>query len=162
MLYLIGIGALPSHCSAQNPSSNETFLKHVETTADGGLNFYTNYKGRRVRSFAITPAGSLIAGGVSSVVTPTTDEPPVKSPAEYDAVSDDERNWIHDFYFGRYEQGGGQPRLHTRGLIMWGRGDSPDVQMGRTGPDNAPTIYGPPRDTEPGSCLGKKNLTAWG
>ena len=56
----------------------------------------------------------------------------------------------------------GQPRLHTRGLIMWGRGDSPDIQLGRTGPDNAKTTYGPPLDTEPGSCLGKIAFVNWG
>jgi len=137
-------------------------LQHLEVSPDGGLNFFTNYKGHRLRSFAITPAGSLIAGGVSSIGTPKTNEPPTKPLAEYDAVHDDERNWIHDLYFGRYEQGAGQPRLHTRGLIMWGRGDSPDVQMGRTGPDNAKTTYGPPEDTEPGACLGKMIFTAWG
>jgi hypothetical protein len=137
-------------------------LEPVEVTRDGGVNFYTQYKGTRLRSFAITPAGSLIAGGVSTIGTSKTDIPPTIDPALYDSRSDDERSWIHDFYFGRYERGGGQPRLHTRGLIMWGRGDSPDVQMGRTGPDNASTTYGPPEDTEPGSCLGKMIFTAWG
>jgi hypothetical protein len=152
-----------SIAAAQEQSSPvNSLLGQVEVSPEGGLSFFTNYKGHRLRSFAITPAGSLIAGGVSAVGTPKTQVPPTKPLAEYDAVHDDERNWIHDLYFGRYEHDGGQPRLHTRGLIMWGRGDSPDVQMGRTGPDNAPTTYGPPEDTEPGSCLGKMIFTAWG
>ena len=137
-------------------------LENAEVTADGGINFYTKYKGQRLRSLAITPAGSLIAGGVSGINTPLTNEPPTFDPTLYDTQTDDQRAWIHDFYFGRYEQGDGQPRLHTRCLIMWGRGDSPDVQMGRTGPDNATTTYGPPLDTEPGACLGKMIFTAWG
>ena len=148
---------------AQEPAAaGSTLAQHVEMTAEGGINLFTDYKGQRRRSFAITPAGSLIAGGVSTIGTPLTNEPPTIDPAQYDQHSDDERQWIHDFYFGRYEPGSGQPRLHTRCLIMWGRGDSPDVQMGRTGPDNAPTTYGPPEDTEPGSCLGKMIFTAWG
>ncbi len=111
----------------------------------------------------MTPQGSLIAGGVSRAGTPLTNEPPVIDPVEYDkAGAGGGRNWIHDFYFGRYEQGEGQPRLHTRGLIMWGRGDSPDIQLGRTGPDNAKTTYGPPEDTEPGACLGKIVFVNWG
>lgn len=139
-----------------------TLGQHAEVTADGGINFYTDNKGQRVRGLAITPAGSLIAGGVSSVDTPLTNDPPTFDPGEYDRSSADQRSWIHDFYFGRYEPGAGQPRLHTRCLIMWGRGDSPDVQMGRTGPDNPTTTYGPPEDTEPGVCLGKMIFTAWG
>jgi hypothetical protein len=156
-------GHRPSSASAQELSSAvKTLLEHAEITPDGGISFFTNYKGQRLRSFAITPAGSLIAGGVSARGTPKTNDPPTKPLAEYDRTHEDERNWIHDFYFGRYEPGAGQPRLHTRGLIMWGRGDSPDVQMGRTGPDNAKTTYGPPEDTEPGACLGKMIFTAWG
>jgi hypothetical protein len=145
-----------------SPAEAQTNPAKVEVTPDGGVNVFTNYRGKQLRSFAITPAGSLIAGGVSMRGTRATDEPPTVDPALYDRTHDDERNWIHDFYFGRYEHNGGQPRLHTRGLIMWGRGDSPDVQMGRTGPDNAPTTYGSPQDTEPHSCLGKMIFTAWG
>lgn len=163
VICLILLELLATIVSAEDQaSSTHVLAPQAEVTPGGGLNFYTTYKGQRTRRFAITPAGSLIAGGVSSIHTPKTNEPPTIDPAEYDARGDDQRAWIHDFYFGRYEPGDGQPRLHTRGLIMWGRGDSPDVQMGRTGPDNAPTTYGPPEDTEPGSCLGKMIFTAWG
>ena len=146
-----------------SPTPAQKLPRDAEVTADGGINFYTTYKGRRVRSFAVTPQGSLLAGGVSRKDTPLTNEPPLIDPVEYDkAGAGGGRNWIHDFYFGRYEQGEGQPRLHTRGLIMWGRGDSPDIQLGRTGPDNAKTTYGPPLDTEPGVCLGKIAFVNWG
>ncbi len=131
---------------------------------NGAMNIYTTHKGVRARALSITPEGSLIAGGVSTKDTPPTNVPPVMDPGKYDNdVGGERRNWIHDFYFGRYETPGeGQPRLHVRGLIMWGRGDSPDVQLGRTGPDNSPTAYGPPEDTEPGTNLGKVIFTAWG
>jgi hypothetical protein len=100
---------------------------------------------------------------VSRTGTPLTNKPPVIDPSEYDrAGAGGGRNWIHDFYFGRYEYGEGQPRLHTRGLIMWGRGDSPDIQLGRTGPDNPTTTYGAPEDTEPGTSLGKIVFVNWG
>ncbi len=130
----------------------------------GAVNVYTTHNGVRSRALSITPEGSLIAGGVSTKDTPLTNVPPVMSPDKYDNdVGGDRRNWIHDFYFGRYETPGeGQPRLHVRGLIMWGRGDSPDIQLGRTGPDNTPTAYGPPEDTAPGTSLGKVIFTAWG
>jgi len=141
----------------------DSFLQQAEVTADGGVNFYTTHKGKRRRSFAVTPQGSLLAGGVSRAGTPLTNEPPLIDPLDYDkAGAGGGRSWIHDFYFGRYEQGEGQPRLHTRGLIMWGRGDSPDIQLGRTGPDNATTTYGPPEDTEPGCSLGKICFVNWG
>jgi hypothetical protein len=136
----------------------------VERDAGGSINFYTTDKGRRSRALTITPEGSLIAGGVSTSETKPTNEPPVIDPLRYDNDNgNNRRNWIHDFYFGRYETPGeGQPRLHVRGLIMWGRGDSPDIQLGRTGPDNTKTAYGPPEDTEPGASLGKVIFTAWG
>jgi hypothetical protein len=136
----------------------------IERDPSGVLNFFTQHKGQRVRVLSITPEGSLIAGGVSSRETKPTNVPPVIDPLLYDNDNSGERrNWIHDFYFGRYETPGeGQPRLHVRGLIMWGRGDSPDIQLGRAGPDNDPHAYGPPQDTEPGTNLGKIIFTAWG
>jgi len=153
----------PAQAPGEPPTRAHKFLGDAEVTADGGINFYTTHKGRRVRSFAVTPQGSLLAGGVSRKDTPLTNDPPLIDPLDYDkAGAGGGRNWIHDFYFGRYEQGEGQPRLHTRGLILWGRGDSPDIQMGRTGPDNARTTYGPPLDTEPGQCLGKIAFVNWG
>jgi len=146
--------------SAQAPPPTAS----AQVTPDGGMNFYTIFKGKRIRSLAISPQGSLIAGGVSKgAAAPLTNDPPTIEPAEYDkAGAGGGRNWIHDFYFGRYVPGEGQPRLHTRGLIMWGRGDSPDIQMGRTGPDNARTMYGPPEDTVPRTSVGKMIFTAWG
>jgi len=135
----------------------------IEATADGGVNVYTHYEGKRLRAFSISPGGSLIAGGVSRAGTPLTNEPPVIDPTEYDrAGASGGRNWIHDFYFGRFRKGDGQPRLYSRGMFLWGRGDSPDIQLGRTGPDNAKTTYGPPEDTEPGSSLGKIVFLNWG
>jgi hypothetical protein len=158
-----------TNISAAEPSgergqpSSTNVLQYSEVTAEGGVNFYTNYEGRRMRSFAITPQGSLVAGGVSRVGTPLTDEPPTIDPTEYDkAGASGGRNWIHDFYFGRFTPGHGQPRLYTRGVFLWGRGDSPDIQLGRTGPDNAKTTYGPPEDTEPGTSLGKICFVNWG
>ena len=152
-----------AHPQAQVSTLANTLLQNAEVTADGGLNFYTTHNGKRWRSFAVTPQGSLLAGGVSRTGTPLTNEPPLIDPLDYDkAGAGGGRNWIHDFYLGRYEQGEGQPRLHTRGLIMWGRGDSPDIQLGRTGPDNARTTYGPPEDTEPGTSLGKICFVNWG
>ncbi len=146
---------------AQKAATSEPFMVREPS---GVLNFYTEHKGERVRALSITPEGSLIAGGVSTSETPKTNVPPVIDPLRYDNDNSGERrNWIHDFYFGRYETPGeGQPRLHVRGLIMWGRGDSPDVQLGRTGPDNSPHAYGPPEDTAPGTSLGKVIFTAWG
>jgi hypothetical protein len=136
----------------------------IVRTPDGGFDFYTVLKGQRTRALSITPEGSLIAGGVSTSETTPTNVPPVMSPLKYDNDNSGERrNWIHDFYFGRYETPGeGQPRLHVRGLIMWGRGDSPDIQLGRSGPDNDSHAYGPSKDTEPGTSLGKIIFTAWG
>jgi hypothetical protein len=52
-------------------------------------------------------------------------------------------------------QGEGQPMLYVRVLGLMGRADSPDIQLGRSGPDNGRTNYGPLEPTEPGSCLGK-------
>jgi hypothetical protein len=154
--------------AAQPPGSDAAAAPAVVVRdGDGALNFFTgknDEQGALARTFSITPEGSLIAGGVSRADTPLTNVPPVVAPAEYDNSDHGERRrWIHDFYFGRYETPGeGQPRLHLRGLIMWGRGDSPDIQLGRAGPDNAETAYGPPEDTEPGTSLGKFIFTAWG
>lgn len=169
VLFISGVFALAdeqpkTNSIAPTPSAAaQKILENMEVTRDGGINFYTTHKGKRIRSFAITPQGSLVAGGVSRRDTPLTNEPPVIDPVEYDkAGAGGGRSWIHDFYFGRYENGEGQPRLHTRGLIMWGRGDSPDIQMGRTGPDNAKTTYGPVEDTAPGTSLGKIVFVNWG
>lgn len=153
--------AQPPADAPQPPS--QKLLENVEVTPGGGANFYTTYRGKRRRSFSISPGGSLIAGGVSRAGTPLTDEPPVIDPSEYDeAGAAGGRNWIHDFYFGRFRQGDGQPRLYSRGMFLWGRGDSPDIQLGRTGPDNPKTTYGAPADTEPGSSLGKIVFLNWG
>jgi len=153
-LLLVLIVPVPTFAQATQPVVEQSGAVHV----------YTTHKGVRSRALSITPEGSLIAGGVSTKDTKPTNVPPVMEPDKYDNdVGGDRRNWIHDFYFGRYETPGeGQPRLHVRGLIMWGRGDSPDVQLGRTGPDNATTAYGPPEDTAPGTSLGKVIFTAWG
>lgn len=43
------------------PAAVQKALQDVELTAEGGMNFYTTDKGRRRRSFSVTPAGSLIA-----------------------------------------------------------------------------------------------------
>ena len=166
-----------------SPDAAQTLLQKVEVTPEGGLNFYTMQDGRRMRSLAISPQGSLIAGGVSRIGTPFTDEPPTIDPTEYDrAGASGGRNWVHDFYFGRFKHGDGQPRLYTRGMFLWGRGDSPDIQLGRMGPDNTecthtprhdpagshrnplcqPTTYGPPSDTMPGTSLGKIVFVNWG
>jgi hypothetical protein len=151
----------PPRTAAQPPLPK--LLENAEITAEGGVNFYSTYQGKRRRSFSISPGGSLIAGGVSRRGTPLTDEPPTIDPTEYDrAGASGGRNWIHDFYFGRFRKGDGQPRLYSRGMFLWGRGDSPDIQLGRTGPDNARTTYGPPEDTEPGSSLGKIVFLSWG
>jgi hypothetical protein len=155
--------------SAQPPAQKPApkFLENAEITTEGGVNFYTTYQGKRLRSLAISPGGSLIAGGVSRKGTPFTNEPPTIDPTEYDkAGASGGRNWIHDFYFGRFGKGEGQPRLYTRGMFLWGRGDSPDIQLGRTGPDNTEnypvTTYGPPTDTLPGTSLGKIVFLNWG
>jgi hypothetical protein len=190
-LALITLGSDPGKLAAQElPKANalspaaQSVLQNMEITKDGGINFYTTFNGKRIRSLAISPQGSLIAGGVSrGAKTPFTNEPPTIDPTEYDkAGASGGRNWIHDFYFGRYIAGEGQPRLHTRALIMWGRGDSPGIQMGRTGPDNTecthtprheppgshqnphcqPTTYGPVSDTQPNTSLGKIVFVNWG
>ena len=124
-------------------------LENMEITPEGGVNFYTTFNGKRLRSLAISPQGSLIAGGVSyGPKTPNTNDPPTLNPVDYDnAGAHGGRDWVHDFYFGRFMPGEGQPRLYTRGLFLWGRGDSPDIQLGRTGPDNSKTMYGPQEDT---------------
>src|SRR4051794_33329487 len=92
----------PPGASAQAPAREAPpppllkLLENAEVTAEGGLNFYTTYKGKRLRSFAISPGGSLIAGGVSRIGTPLTDEPPLIDPSEYDrAGAGGGRNWIH-------------------------------------------------------------------
>lgn len=175
-------GQVPAR-ETQSRAAQPKLAPNVEITPDGGVNFYTIFKGKRIRSLAISPQGSLIAGGVSQgAKAPFTDDPPTIEPSKYDeAGAGGGRNWIHDFYFGRYVPGEGQPRLHTRGLIMWGRGDSPDIQLGRTGPDNSEcphtprhdppgttnpecphTMYGPPTDTSPGTSLGKIIFVNWG
>ena len=150
--------------SAARPSAAvQSLWDNAEVTPEGGINFYTTRTGVRRRSFSITPLGSLVAGGVSRAGTPLTNEPPTIDPVEYDkAGAHGGRDWIHDFYFGRFEQGEGQPRLYTRGMFLWGRGDSPDIQLGRTGPDNPTTPYGEPLDTEPGRSLGKIVFLNWG
>src|SRR5688572_27770728 len=142
----------------------QAMLQNMEITPEGGINFYTTFKGKRMRSLAISPQGSLIAGGVSyGAKTPLTDDPPTLDPTEYDkAGAGGGRNWVHDFYFGRFMPGEGQPRLYSRGMFLWGRGDSPDIQLGRTGPDNAKTTYGPQEDTAPGTSLGKIVFVNWG
>src|SRR5262245_52472874 len=170
---LVAVDRYRSPASAQQAPATQpsaaalAMLENMEITPEGGINFYTTYKGKRLRSLAISPQGSLIAGGVSRSGTPFTNDPPTINPVEYDkAGAGGGRNWIHDFYFGRFEHGEGQPRLYTRGVFLWGRGDSPDIQLGRTGPDNGEkypvTTYGPPLDTMPGTSLGKIVFVNWG
>ena len=118
--------------------------------------------------FIVTPEGSLIMGGTSrnSPQTPATDDyqQAQVTGEEYDSAAEwQRRRWISDFAFERSQNvNEGAPRLHTRALILFSRGDSPDIQMGRTGPDQAPTLYGPITDTEPGVTLGKLIWTMWG
>jgi hypothetical protein len=151
---------------ARTPAPGEAaaaVLANIEVTPAGGLNIYATQDGKRRRTLAITPQGSIIAGGVSRAGTPETNEPPVIDPVEYDkAGAHGGRDWVHDFYFGRFTKGEGQPRFYSRGMFLWGRGDSPDIQLGRTGPDNAKTMYGPLLDTEPGTSLGKIVFLNWG
>lgn len=172
-ILLISPGSGLRPLSAQDLAKPKTLtpaqilLQSAEVTPEGGINFYTTLDGKRMRSFSISPRGSLIAGGVSRAGTPFTDEPPTIDPVDYDkAGAGGGRNWIHDFYFGRFGKGDGQPRLYTRGLFLWGRGDSPDIQLGRAGPDNSEnlpvTMYGPPTDTLPGTSLGKIVFLNWG
>jgi hypothetical protein len=154
----------PSQVSPSPSPAARSVLENMEITPEGGVNFYTTFNGKRMRSLAISPQGSLIAGGVSyGAKTPLTNDPPTLNPVEYDkAGAGGGRNWVHDFYFGRFMHGEGQPRLYSRGVFLWGRGDSPDIQLGRTGPDNAKTTYGPQEDTEPGTSLGKIVFVNWG
>jgi hypothetical protein len=109
--------------SAVEPSAAaRALLENAEVTPEGGINFYTTKDGVRRRSFSITPLGSIVAGGVSRAGTPLTNEPPTIDPVEYDkAGAHGGRDWIHDFYFGRFEQGEGQPRLYTRGTGRFAR-----------------------------------------
>jgi hypothetical protein len=164
---LVGNASAQPRPATQPTPAARAMLENMEVTPEGGINFYTTFKGKRMRSLAISPQGSLIAGGVSRAGTPFTNDPPTIDPVEYDkAGAGGGRNWIHDFYFGRFEHGEGQPRLYTRGVFLWGRGDSPDIQLGRTGPDNTEnhpnTTYGPPMDTTPGTSLGKIVFVNWG
>lgn len=185
-IFLVILGANAGTIFAQNPTLTpaQALLQNAEVTPEGGVNFYTTFKGQRIRSLAISPQGSLIAGGVSQgVKAPFTNVPPTIDPTDYDkAGASGGRNWVHDFYFGRFKHGDGQPRLYTRGVFLWGRGDSPDIQLGRMGPDNTecthtprhdppgshrnplcqPTTYGPPSDTSPGTSLGKIVFVNWG
>jgi hypothetical protein len=156
-------GAEPPAATSDLSEAARRVLANIEVTPDGGLNIYGTQDGKRRRTLAISPQGSIIAGGVSRAGTPETNEPPVIDPVEYDkAGAHGGRDWIHDFYFGRFTKGEGQPRLYSRGMFLWGRGDSPDIQLGRTGPDNAKTEYGPLLDTEPGTSLGKIVFLNWG
>ena len=164
------VGRLSTGASAAEPAgagglteAARRVLENIEVTPAGGLNIYATQDGKRRRTLAISPQGSIIAGGVSRAGTPETNEPPVIDPVEYDkAGAHGGRDWVHDFYFGRFTKGEGQPRLYSRGMFLWGRGDSPDIQLGRTGPDNAKTMYGPLLDTEPGTSLGKIVFLNWG
>ncbi len=190
MVILAALGAEPGTLRAQDQTAAapltpaQELLKNAVVSPQGGIDFYTTYKGRRLRSFSVSPGGSLIAGGVSQgAKAPFTNDPPTIDPSEYDKTgAGGGRNWVHDFYFGRFEHGHGQPRLYTRGVFLWGRGDSPDIQLGRMGPDNTecthtprhdppgshrnplcqPTTYGPPSDTSPGTSLGKIVFVNWG
>lgn len=173
---LLGVFCLfPSRASAQTPPPS--VADRIEITPAGGINFYKD-NARQVRLLAISPNGSLIAGGVSKGTSapPPTNTPLTVNPVEYDqGGAGAARNWVHDFYFGRFVHGEGQPRLYSRGMVLWGRGESPDIQLGRTGPDNTecnhtprhdppgshqnplcqPTQYGSSSDTTGGTSLGK-------
>lgn len=112
--------------AAESPPAQPKLPPNIEITPEGGVNFYTTFQGKRMRSFAISPQGSLIAGGVSRAGTPLTNDPPTIDPVEYDkAGAGGGRNWVHDFYFGRFMPGEGQPRLYSRGMFLWGRSLTP-------------------------------------
>jgi hypothetical protein len=159
----------PRHANSAVPSGPTTKDKledRVRAEPDGSISFYTRNKDDKlVKRFLITPEGTIVAGGTSTngPDVPLTIEPPMLTPAEYDNATNGARlSWINDFQFGLHKSAGlgkmqseGQPMLNIRVLSLMGRGDSPDIQLGRAGPDNGRTNYGPLEPTEPGNCLGK-------
>jgi hypothetical protein len=150
----------------KGPITADALEDRIKAEPNGALSFYTrNSENKLIKRFMITPEGSLVAGGTS---TPGPDVPlstdPTMLPAEvYDNSTNGARlEWVNDFHFGLHKSAGlgrmqseGQPMLQLRVLALMGRGDSPDIQLGRAGPDNGRTNYGPLEATEPGNCLGK-------
>jgi hypothetical protein len=159
----------PRHANTAIPTgpiTQDTLNDRIKPEPNGALSFYTrNSENKLVRRFMITPEGSLVAGGTvtNGPDIPLSNEPSMLSPEGYDNATNGARlSWVNDFHFGLHKsaglgkmQGEGQPMLNLRVLGLMGRSDSPDIQLGRAGPDNGRTNYGPLEATEPGSCLGK-------
>lgn len=174
-LLLVGLSAIAiaadvvtaqSPAPSTQPAVQDSLDARIKVDPGGGLSFYVREEGKLKRRFMITPEGGLVAGGVSrpspNWQTPETNEPHLLDAAEYDnAKGSDRLAWINDFYFGLNKKLGaggdseGQPALYIRVLALMGRTDSPDIQLGRTGPDNGPTMYGSMGTTPAGTSLGK-------
>jgi hypothetical protein len=171
-----GQGPGPNFISKERPHANtavpttqitqDPLEARIKAEPDGGLGFYTrNHENKLVKRFMITPEGSLVAGGTvtNGANIPLTSEAPMMDATQYDNATNGARlSWVNDFHFGLHRSAGlglmqseGQPMLNIRVLGLMGRGDSPDIQLGRSGPDNGRTNYGPLETTEAGSCLGK-------
>src|SRR4051812_30737260 len=90
-----GVAQQPAPPAKAPSAAALSLLENAEITPEGGINFYTTFNGKRQRSLAISPQGSLIAGGVSRKGTPFTNDPPVIDPVEYDkAGAHGGRDWI--------------------------------------------------------------------
>jgi hypothetical protein len=153
--------AIPSGPITQDPLD-----ERIKVEPSGALSFYTrDHDNKLVKRLMITPEGSLVAGGTlaNGPDVPLTSEPSMFHPSTYDNATNGARlSWVNDFHFGLHKSAGlgkmqseGQPMLNLRVLGLMGRGDSPDIQLGRAGPDNGRTNYGPLEPTEPMNCLGK-------
>jgi hypothetical protein len=159
----------PPHANTAVPAqplTQDTLADRIKPEPNGALSFYTRNKDNKlVKSFLITPEGSLVAGGTlqNGPDVPLTSEPSMLHPSAYDNATNGARlSWVNDFFFGLNKSAGlgrmqseGQPMLYLRVLGLMGRADSPDIQLGRAGPDNGRTNYGPLEATAPGNCLGK-------
>jgi hypothetical protein len=148
------------------PITQDPLEERVKVEANGALSFYTrNFENKLVKRLMITPEGSLVAGGSlqNGPDEPLVVEPPMLHPSIYDNATNGRRlSWVNDFHFGLHKSPGlgqmqseGQPMLQLRVLALMGRGDSPDIQLGRAGPDNGRTNYGPLEETPGGTALGK-------
>lgn len=159
----------PPHANTAVPSqpiTQDSLEERIRVEPNGALSFYTrNSDNELIKSFLITPEGSLVAGGTiqNGPNIPLTNEPSMLHPSAYDNATNGARlSWVNDFFFGLNKsagvgrmQGEGQPMLYLRVLGLMGRADSPDIQLGRAGPDNGRTNYGPLEATEAGAALGK-------
>ena len=157
------------HANTAKPTqtiNQDSLEQRIKAEPNGALSFYTRNKDNKlVKRFMITPEGSLVAGGTItySPNVPLTNEPSMLHPSLYDNATNGERlSWVSDFLFSLHKsaglgkmQGEGQPLMQMRVLALMGRADSPDIQLGRAGPDNGRTNYGPLEATEPGACIGK-------